>query len=57
MVPRPAHWRGYRLWIERVEFWVGAEGRAHDRALFERELTETGLGYSGGDWRGLRLQP
>lgn len=36
-VPRPPHWGGYALLARRVELWVGAEGRAHDRALWTRE--------------------
>ncbi len=56
-VPRPPHWGGYRLYIERVELWVGSEGRAHDRALWERRL-EPGLdGFRGGAWSVARLQP
>ena len=47
-VPRPPHWGGYRLRAERVELWVGSEGRAHDRVRWERE---------GAGWRAARLQP
>lgn len=56
-VPRPPHWTGYRLSFERVECWVGAEGRAHDRALWTRELSEDTHGMAGGDWKVARLQP
>lgn len=48
-IPRPPNWGGYRLVAERVELWVGSEGRAHDRALWEREPE--------GPWRVSRLQP
>lgn len=30
-VPRPAHWHGYRLIPERLEFWIGHEDRLHTR--------------------------
>ena len=56
-VPRPPHWGGYRLYGERVELWVGADGRAHDRALWTRMLTREGAGFCGGLWEVTRLQP
>ena len=56
-VPRPPHWGGYRLFIQRVELWVGAEGRAHDRALWERGLEPAGEGFAGSEWSVSRLQP
>ena len=56
-VPRPPRWGGYRVWAERVELWVGQPGRAHDRAAWTRALEPTGAGFTGGSWRGTRLQP
>ena len=56
-IPRPPHWLGYRLFFERIELWVGADGRAHDRALWVRELKEVGDGFAGGNWSVSRLQP
>lgn len=56
-IPRPPHWGGYRLWADRVELWVGSEGRAHDRALWTRDLARAGAGWSGGPWQHTRLQP
>ena len=35
-VPRPAHWTGFRLAPERIEFWLGREFRLHERRLFTR---------------------
>jgi len=55
-VQRPAHWGGYRLYFERVELWVGAEGRAHDRARFVRRLGADGR-IESPDWQVDRLQP
>ncbi|HEY7653614.1 MAG TPA: pyridoxamine 5'-phosphate oxidase [Methylomirabilota bacterium] len=56
-VPRPPRWGGYRVWAERVELWVGQPGRAHDRAVWTRALQPTVAGFTGGSWRGTRLQP
>lgn len=56
-VPRPSHWGGYRLWLQHVELWVGAEGRAHDRALWSRSLASGDGGFETGAWQRMRLQP
>lgn len=56
-IPRPAHWGGFRLWASRVELWIGGQGRFHDRAVWERELTPGPDGFAGGQWRATRLQP
>ena len=55
--PRPARWVGYRVWADLVELWVGQPARAHDRAVWTRSLEPTPGGYSGGTWKGERLQP
>ena len=47
-VDRPAHWGGYRLRPERIEFWKGRPVRLHDRILYERQ---------GDDWSIKRLAP
>jgi pyridoxamine 5'-phosphate oxidase len=36
-IPRPEYWRGYVLRAERIEFWMDAEGRLHDRFVFTRQ--------------------
>jgi pyridoxamine 5'-phosphate oxidase len=48
-VPRPAHWGGYRLTPEVIEFWQGREDRLHDRILYRRTR--------GGRWKIERLAP
>jgi pyridoxamine 5'-phosphate oxidase len=36
-VPRPAHWGGYRVRPETIEFWQGRRHRLHDRFLFSAD--------------------
>jgi pyridoxamine 5'-phosphate oxidase len=48
-VPRPAHWGGFRLAPEAVEFWQGRPNRLHDRLRYER--------MASGGWHRLRLAP
>ena len=47
--PRPAHWGGYRLVPEWMEFWQGRRSRLHDRIVYTRE--------ADGSWSRQRLQP
>jgi pyridoxamine 5'-phosphate oxidase len=47
-VPRPAHWSGFRLMPEEIEFWQSGTFRLHDRVRFTREQ---------GAWAGVRLYP
>jgi pyridoxamine 5'-phosphate oxidase len=47
-VPRPAHWGGYRITPETIEFWFGKENRMHERELYTR---------AGNGWTVKRLQP
>jgi len=47
--PRPAHWGGYRLVPERIEFWQGRRSRFHDRIVYTRQ--------EDGSWTRERLQP
>jgi pyridoxamine 5'-phosphate oxidase len=48
-IPRPAHWGGYRVIPERIEFWQGRSSRMHDRILFVRN--------EAGNWGRSRLAP
>ena len=48
-VPRPAHWGGYRVIPETIEFWQGRPSRLHDRLRYTRQ--------PGSAWRMERLAP
>jgi pyridoxamine 5'-phosphate oxidase len=48
-IQRPAHWGGYRVKPELIEFWQNREGRLHDRILYERQ--------ADGSWTIKRLAP
>ena len=48
-IPRPAHWGGYRLRPEVIEFWQNREGRLHDRIVYLRQ--------TDGGWTIQRLAP
>lgn len=47
--PRPAHWGGYRLAPNWIEFWQGRRSRLHDRIAYQRN--------KDGSWLRQRLQP
>lgn len=49
-VPRPPHWRGYRLTPLSFEFWRNRPFRLHDRLVFTRE-------GPGATWAKSRLYP
>jgi pyridoxamine 5'-phosphate oxidase len=55
-VPRPPHWGGFRLMIERLELWCGGEGRLHDRAQWVRTMSAQ-TNDSTKTWRATRLYP
>ena len=47
-VPRPAHWGGFRVGIETIEFWQGRPNRMHDRIRYRSR---------GTSWSVERLNP
>lgn len=49
-IPRPPHWRGWRVTPLAIEFWRDRPFRLHDRLVFERSA-------AGESWRKSRLYP
>ena len=47
-IPRPAHWSGFRVAPDRVEFWYGERHRLHERHVHE---------LHDGRWRERMLYP
>ena len=45
-VPRPAHWTGFTLRPQRIEFWLDRENRLHDRRLFTLSGAGDALGWT-----------
>jgi pyridoxamine 5'-phosphate oxidase len=48
--PRPAHWGGYRVIPNLIEFWQGRRSRLHDRLCYRKNAVE-------GTWIIERLAP
>ncbi len=48
VIPRPSHWGGYVLKVDRLEFWQGRPNRLHDRILYTPD---------GDNWKIERLSP
>lgn len=42
-INRPAHWGGYGLRPESIEFWQGRESRLHDRILYVQKAGKWGF--------------
>ncbi|MHC4989379.1 MAG: pyridoxamine 5'-phosphate oxidase, partial [Planctomycetota bacterium] len=49
-VPRPSHWGGYVVTLDRIEFWRSQAGRIHRRVSFDRDGVQS-------PWRGTWLYP
>jgi pyridoxamine 5'-phosphate oxidase len=49
-VPRPAHWSGFRVVPQRLEFWHARVSRLHERIVYTRE-------GEAGPWRTQMLNP
>lgn len=57
-VPRPAHWGGFRLWVESIELWIEGTNRVHDRAVWKRTLqARDEHSFTPGPWAATRLFP
>ena len=48
-IPRPAHWGGYRMIPDRIEFWQGRPSRLHDRFVYTFD--------EQGNWKAQRINP
>ncbi|MEY4935918.1 MAG: pyridoxamine 5-phosphate oxidase [Bacteroidota bacterium] len=48
-LPRPAHWGGYEVMPNRIEFWQGRRSRLHDRIVYTK--------LDNGTWERSRLAP
>ncbi len=48
-IPRPAHWSGFRILPQTIEFWHDRPFRLHDRLVFKRG--------ENGAWETTRLYP
>ncbi len=56
-IQRPAHWGGYEILLNRIEFWQGRPGRVHDRIVFVLNENDSSEGESKESWNIYRLAP
>ncbi|MGB5347525.1 MAG: pyridoxamine 5'-phosphate oxidase [Woeseia sp.] len=57
-IPRPPHWGGFRIWPTALELWRDGADRIHDRARWERRVTQQDEHrFDCGAWTASRLQP
>ncbi len=48
-IEKPAHWGGYKVIAQKIEFWQGRSNRLHDRIVFEQNHS--------GKWDKYRIAP
>ena len=48
-IPRPAHWGGFRIVPDYIEFWLGRTSRLHDRIVYQK--------IKKNKWKKFRLFP
>lgn len=48
-IPKPAHWGGYVVKPQVIEFWQGRESRLHDRIIYKKADKQ--------NWKIIRLAP
>ena len=56
-IPRPAHWSGFRLVPDRIEFWRDMPFRLHVRRVFHRPAGGAGAPDAGDGWETEMLYP
>lgn len=56
-IPRPPHWGGWNVIVQRVELWLGGTGRVHDRAVWTRATCGDEASLQCTEWVSTRLQP
>ena len=56
-IPRPAHWSGFRLVPDRIEFWRDMPFRLHERRVFHRPAGGAGASGAGDGWETEMLYP
>lgn len=55
-LPRPPHWVGYAIQLDRIELWVSRPGRIHDRVVWKRPARAS-RAEARCPWTSQRLQP
>ena len=53
-IPRPAHWQGFLIVPDSIEFWIGNKDRLHTRFIYQRDNVTTN---SAAPWQAKWLYP